>query len=120
MNGLTIERKQAEDSGDRCILGIEGDLTIPFAGDFRGALLDAFELAGSVEVDVSRVSAVDITGLQLLCSAHRAACTRQKGFLLTGRDNPVFAESVSLAGFERHVGCSRDAGKNCIWIGGDK
>ncbi|UTG93953.1 STAS domain-containing protein [Geobacter sulfurreducens] len=120
MNGLTIERKHGGDSGERYVLGVGGDLTIPFAGEFRGALLEALDQAGSVEVDVSGVSAVDITGLQLLCSAHRAACTRQKGFFLTGRDNPVFAESVGLAGFERHVGCSRDVGKNCIWIGGDE
>lgn len=120
MNGLTIKRRQGGDSGERCILCIGGDLTIPFAGEFRGALLEALDQAASVEVDVSGVSTVDITGLQLLCSAHRAACTRHKGFFLTGRDNPVFVESVGLAGFERHVGCSRDAGKNCIWIGGDE
>lgn len=117
MDGLTIE--QREDGGsETLVLQLAGELTIPFAGDFRGALLDAFEKAATVVVDVEKLDSVDITGLQLLCSAHRTSCARSKAFRLAGEESGPFAEAVYLAGFTRHVGCARDVGKTCIWTGG--
>ncbi|CAG0985698.1 hypothetical protein GEOBC_02079 [Geobacteraceae bacterium] len=118
MDGLTIEKEQSTEQGGTFVLRVGGDLTIPFAGEFRGALLDAFDAAGRVVVNLEGVSAVDITGLQLLCSAHRSACAREKGFGVEGLTNSVLAEAVGLAGFRRHVGCAADVGKSCIWIGG--
>ncbi|RNC71022.1 MAG: STAS domain-containing protein [Desulfuromonadales bacterium] len=115
MDGLTIERTQTDEMFG---LGLEGELTIPFAGEFRDALLDALDVAGRIVVNVEKVCTVDLTGLQLLCSAHRTAAAREKVFGLEGVANPAFAEAVNLAGFCRHVGCVRDAAKTCIWMGG--
>lgn len=118
MDGLTISREETAEQTETLLLSVGGELTIPFAGEFRGALLEAFDAAGRVVVNLAGVSAVDITGLQLLCSAHRSACAREKGFGIEGLTNPVLAEAVGLAGFPRHVGCAVDVGKTCVWMGG--
>lgn len=118
MDGLTIAREETAGQGGTVVLKVGGELTIPFAGEFRGALLDAFDAAARVIVNLEGVSAADITGLQLLCSAHRSACAREKALCVEGMTNPVVAEAAGLAGFRRHVGCAVDVGKSCIWIGG--
>ena len=118
MDGLSIVRQETAEQGGALVLKVEGELTIPFAGEFRGALLDAFDAAGRVIVNLEGVSAVDVTGLQLLCSAHRSTYAREKWLGVEGLTNPVVAEAAALAGFRRHVGCEADVGKSCIWIGG--
>ncbi|WP_298432477.1 STAS domain-containing protein [Geobacter sp.] len=117
MDGLTITRREEEEG--TLVLQLSGELTIPWAGEFRQALLDAFDRAASVVVDVEKLAAVDITGLQLLCSAHRTSCACGRGFRLAGEGSAPFAEAAALAGFTRHVGCARDVGKTCIWTGGN-
>ncbi|GLI39777.1 STAS domain-containing protein [Geobacter hydrogenophilus] len=118
MDGLTITREEVGGENATLVLKVNGELTIPFAGEFSAALLDAFDAAGRVRVNLEGVSAVDITGLQLLCSAHRSAYGREKGFGVEGLTNPILDEAACLAGFRRHVGCAVDVGKSCIWIGG--
>lgn len=118
MDGLTITKEQTAEPGGTLVLKVGGELTIPYAGEFRGALLDAFDAAGRVVVSLEGVSGADITGLQLLCAAHRTACAREKEFRVEGLTSPVVAAAAGLAGFPRHVGCAVDVGKTCIWIGG--
>lgn len=120
MDGLTFAREEARGGNGSLVLKVTGELTIPFAAEFRGALLDAFDEAAGVIVDLGGVNSVDITGLQLLCSAHRTACARGKGFSVEGLTNPVLSEAACLSGFPRHVGCAVDVGKSCIWIGGSE
>ncbi|AJE02931.1 STAS domain-containing protein [Geobacter pickeringii] len=117
MDGLTIERSE-EAGGAALVLKLSGDMTIPWAGELRQTLLDAFDAAATVAVDVRQVASVDLSGLQLLCAAHRTSCVRGRAFRLTGERDGAFAEAVVLAGFPRHVGCARDVGKTCIWTGG--
>ncbi|BDV42396.1 sulfate transporter [Geotalea uraniireducens] len=119
MEGLIIEQRQGEQA-DRLFLDVSGELTICFVGEFREALLDGLEKATEITVNVEHVSAVDLTGLQLLCSAHRTASARDKTFGIVGRQNRIFAEAERLAGFSRHVGCVKDVGKTCIWTGGNE
>ncbi len=118
MDGLTIVREEIAEQGDPLVLRVSGELTIPFAVEFKAELLAAFDAAATVVVNVEEVGSIDVTGLQLLCSAHREACARRKSFGVEGLANPVLSEMVELAGFRRHVGCSADTGKTCVWIGG--
>lgn len=118
MDGLSIAREERAEQSGTLVLRVGGELTIPFATEFRAALLDAFAGAERVIVNLEDVGSMDITGLQLLCSAHRTAYGLQKSFQVEGLDNPAVLQSSELAGFRRHVGCAVDVGKTCIWIGG--
>ncbi len=96
-------------------LKISGGLTISQAGESREKLLAALTGTDELEVDLSALTEVDLSGLQLLCAAHRSAMQLGKRFRLLG-DNEVLAKVVADAGFQRHVGCDMDITNSCIWV----
>lgn len=120
MDGLTITREQPAEEGAPFVLRLRGDLTIPFAGEFKSELFAAFDAAAFIVANVEEVSSIDVTGLQLLCSAHRESYARKKRFGIEGLANSAVSEMVDLAGFRRHVGCPADEGNTCVWIGGSE
>ena len=85
-------------------------LTIQNASDFRDALLDALGRAARVVVDLSQVSEVDLTGLQLLCSGCRSASAAAKS-LAVSDPSEAFVRAAGAAGFI-------DATGRCIWESG--
>jgi len=111
--GITITKKSA----DKSEVTLQGDLTIRSAGEIKNAFTRAIVEADEVTVNFGDVSDVDLTCLQLLCSAHRSATRLNKRFLMAGTDRPeVFLSIVEAAGFSRSMGCSLDCGKNCLWM----
>ncbi len=87
-----------------CAIRISGPLNIYEAAKFKqaleGVLRDAVSFA-SVEVDLSEVSELDTTGVQLLVLARREAVAMGKGFRVTGAGGaPASAfETYSLKDF---------------------
>ncbi len=55
------------------VLAIEGEMTIYRALELKQALLDGLEKAASLELDLSRVTELDSTGVQLLLLTGKAA-----------------------------------------------
>lgn len=102
------------------VLKVAGEATIVAAGDFKEALLDALSGASEVQVDVSALTGIDLTGLQLLCAAHHSAGIAGKDFHIVDGGNPTFRDMANAAGFRRHTGCAYDRACSCIWVGGDK
>lgn len=82
-------------------------------------LLAAFEQAGNVVLDLRDVTKIDAAGLQLLCSSHRSSIFINKGFRITGQDQPAIREAAAAAGRLRTTGCAIDAQHSCIWTGGN-
>ena len=119
MDEITFERF-TDGEERRQGLKVTGSVTIAQASLFKDALLGALEAADELQVDLSGVSALDLTGLQLLCAAHQSAEQAGKRFQLTEGGNETFIKVVGEAGFRRHVGCSRDNTCSCIWVGGEK
>lgn len=116
MDGFEVE--YTEDDGIK-VLNIAGEMTIAHAARLRTVLLDAIEGAGHVAVEIEKVSAIDLTGLQLLCSAHRTACQRGGTFeLLSVEQSEAVAEAAGIAGLLHQADCSGNEGKRCIWTGG--
>lgn len=70
--------------GENVQLCLEGELTVANGAALRERLLAAMEMGDRVEIDLERVTAVDLAGLQLLCSAHRTSV--EKGKVLTLKD----------------------------------
>ena len=118
MDDLIIERSQDGRLPGRVLLKLSGGLTIGEAARFREALTEALAAADDLQVDISGVTGVDITGLQLLCASHQSAEQIGKQFRLVGGDNQIFRKIAVDAGFQRHIGCSRDHSHSCIWVEG--
>jgi anti-anti-sigma regulatory factor len=108
-----------EDTDIRRVLHVEGPLDLSSAPVLLQALRSAMGFAGEsgrgTMVDLAGITAVDLCGLQLLCSAHRTflACGGEIGV----RDVPVwFHLAATAAGFTmgtlecRYRSCDR-----CLW-----
>lgn len=99
-------------------LKLEGSWTIERAYELKELLMEALTGGHDVLVDLGGVVEVDLSCLQLLCSAHRSFLKRNKQFALHDNKPEVLKEAVRNAGYARTLGCHQDCCGNCLWIGG--
>ncbi len=69
---------------------IKGEMSIFTALTVRQQLLDAFEQAGDIEIDLASVSEMDSAGMQLLIAAKREAALHARTLRFTGHSRAVF------------------------------
>lgn len=119
MDEIMIERSQDPAGQGKETLKVAGRVTIGQAGGFRETLLEALAAVDELQVDLSGVTDIDLTGLQLLCAAHQSAGKGGKRFGISDCGNEVFRKVVADAGFQRHIGCACDTTSSCIWLGGE-
>jgi ABC-type transporter Mla MlaB component len=119
MDDMTIEHWQDPEAPGKQGLTLAGSLTIGQAAAFKEALVTALNEASELRVDLSGISEIDLTGLQLLGASHRSALNRGKLFSVEAGGNRMYLDTVASAGFRRHVGCSKDVNGTCIWVGGE-
>ncbi len=110
-------KSKFEQSGDKGMLTLDGDLTVEHAGEMRMALIKALVDSDRVEVKLGEVAEADLACLQLLCSAHRTAVTLKKRFAVAGARPEKFKQAVEAAGYLRFTGCSLGREKGCLWVG---
>ena len=118
MGEMTIDSWQDAEAPEKQGLKLSGSVTIREAAVFREALLHGLESASELQMDLCDVTGIDLTGLQLLCASHQSALAGGKRFSINYGSNSAYLDTVSNAGFHRHLGCSRDNASSCIWIGG--
>ncbi len=106
-----------DDTKDRRtrVVEISGRMTIQHADELRSMLLEAFDSAEQVRVEMNAITEIDLAGLQMICSAHRTAVVANKGLAVSGANNGAVRASAVSAGFYRHVGCRPDPTKTCVW-----
>lgn len=97
-------------SGDR--------LTIDTAADFSRVVLEALDASHSTAIEFEPEVAIDLTGVQIICSACRSAAEAGKTFLFHGPQPHALADIISACGGERHAHCKHNNDSNCIWFGG--
>ncbi|HEX5392428.1 MAG TPA: STAS domain-containing protein [Rhodocyclaceae bacterium] len=76
-------------------IAVSGEFTIFNAIALREKFLSALNETDSLEVDLSQVSEIDSTGVQLMLAAQREAEERQKGLYFTHL-SPVVADVLAL------------------------
>lgn len=97
-------------SGDR--------LTIENAAEFSRLISEAFEASHLVAVEFDPAVEIDITGVQVLCSACKSAVNSGKIFSYSGPQPQALTDIISSSGAERHAGCKHTNNSPCIWFGG--
>jgi len=107
---------QLEITGKEAIIKAEGDLTLNGAVELRMGLIKAIIDADDVNVQFGAVNGVDLSCLQLFCSAHRTAGRMNKRFRLSAEWPELFKLAVDDAGYARLTGCSLDRDNSCIWV----
>lgn len=112
---MAIEPERQE-AGE--VLTIEGAMTVQRAGELKARLVDALARSDRVAIDLSRVTEVDLCGLQLLCSAQRTAPQSRKRLAIAGPVPEVFRSAAADAGVCVRSGCGADDTGKCPWKGG--
>lgn len=97
-------------SGDR--------LTIENAADFLRVVTEAFEASKSVFIEFEPSVEIDITGVQVLCSACKSAAQNGATFSYKGATPQALANIIAISGAERHAVCKHNNDSTCIWFGG--
>ena len=99
-------------------LTLGGSLTIENALVIKEKLIAALMKEDALKVCIEADAAVDVSFLQLLCSAHRTASKLGKSFTLGPAAPGNFLTAAESAGYSRKRGCARDREETCLWIGG--
>jgi anti-anti-sigma regulatory factor len=106
------------DQGKSFRLVFKGRLTVDRAGELKKAFQDALATGRAIDVDFSQASEVDITFLQLLYAAGRAAIQKGQSFALPTVHPPAVAKALRAAGLCAHVGLCLHTDQQCLWTGG--
>jgi anti-anti-sigma regulatory factor len=117
MDAATI-KVTISDNGELATVIVGETLTIETCTEFKQALSNALDTARQVVLDAHQLKQVDITSLQLICSACRGASS--KGRLLAfENDIPSCIESLrNSIGANRSCRCNR--AESCNMVGGKK
>lgn len=114
---LTVEH--TEQAGTAVILAA-GKGTIHFAGKLHAALVEAFDSAREIVLDVSGVTEIDAAFLQLLCAAGKSAAATNRAFQLGGCCSEALAQGFVEAGFTLPPLVAGDDAATQSGHGGDK
>ncbi|MDD2365275.1 MAG: hypothetical protein PHN84_03855 [Desulfuromonadaceae bacterium] len=97
-------------SGDR--------LTIENASDFSRIVSESLHSSSSVLIEFDSSVEIDITGVQILCSACKSAANSGKIFSYQGVRPKALDDVIANSGAERHAFCKHNNDSTCIWFGG--
>ncbi len=105
---------KVEQEGEGKRVTISGELNIENAAALKGILISSLEETESVVVNLENVTDVDLSCLQLFCSAYKTADASDKCFTIISCP-PVFNDSVKDARFMQDAGCGMECNKSCQW-----
>ncbi|MDR3042870.1 MAG: STAS domain-containing protein [Desulfovibrio sp.] len=112
--GFTVRAADGDASpqgGAKGVLVLSGEVTIERGADLREALLDVLESFAAVRIDMSGVTAADLTLVQLLQSAAVTARSRGVDLAATGPVSEAVAEAARRTGLDapgiRRVGLEK-------------
>lgn len=82
---------------------IEGRITSSMVEELKEAILPVIVYSQEIEIDLSRVSEIDLEGLRLMVDAKLEAISRDKMLRFTGHSKPV-ADIMGLCNLDDFFG----------------
>jgi ABC-type transporter Mla MlaB component len=92
-----------------------GDMTMVEAQETAQTLFAAILEVNTLNVDLQHVGAVDVSLIQLLCSAHRECFLSGKTIHIVSGANEAIRQLVERSGYCRQLGCLSGAREGCLW-----
>jgi len=108
---------QVEEPDQVGVITIEGSIDIQNAEELKSNLIMAFQAGDKISVNVERLEDIDISCLELFCSAHLTSVDLKKTISFRSSIPETFRTKLTDAGFIRHTGCMHDKYRNCLWVG---
>ncbi len=118
MNHNQLSRSPLENGG--ILIASGGRLTIENTADFALLIREGLAESNNVAVQFEPDLELDITALQVLCSACKTAAAKGKVFSCHGETPKALMDLVAAAGAERHGECKNNKDGLCPWFGGGK
>ena len=113
---ISQQQQEMNDSGDAVEHELSGDLTLVNIAEVKTKIASALAAADSVTFRFGEVGSVDLSFVQLLCSAYRTAHDQEKSLSFSGEWPTAFSELAEASGLTGHVGCSTDCSLACLWL----
>ncbi len=110
---------KVEESDEKKILSINGELTIQNAADLKKILIESLEDTSHLTLNIENVTEIDMSCLQLLCSAHKTTINTDKGLSIHGSPSAIFQEALNVSGYQQFSGCELDKSDSCLWVDGN-
>jgi len=107
---------QIEESAKTGKLVLNGDMGIQQAAALKDQLLNVQDSVGHLFLDVRGVTGLDVSILQIVCSAHRTFMKLRKQLTFAGPLPPAWMGFLEVVGFARGKGCSMDRNNTCLWV----
>ena len=117
MDAATIKVKMS-DNGELATVIVGETLTIETCTEFKQALSNALDTARQVVLDAHQLQQVDITALQLICSACRSASSRNRSVTFGDYIPSCYETLRTVIGAHQSNHCNHT--ESCIWVGGIK
>jgi len=94
---------------------VAGALTVARTAVVREELIKALQTSQKVGLDLQAVTEIDLSALQLFCSAHKTAIKAKKSFELIDSSTGVAKNTAGLNGYLRQQGCNITLDETCLW-----
>ncbi len=107
---------KVEESGDKKTLSINGELKIQDAAELQKVLIESLENTEHLDLNLEEVTGIDMSCLQLLCSAHRTMSSSNKLLTISSSYTEAVREAVNDAGYQQSKGCESDKDESCLWV----
>jgi anti-anti-sigma regulatory factor len=99
-------------NGSRRVVAVSGSLTVADSSDLKKVMAENLRKGHQLELVLDEVSEVDISVIQIMAAAVKAAEAGDRKFSVkTPVPEPV-AESLRLSGFLNHYNCKET---DCVW-----
>ena len=100
----------------KAYLKADGELTVNRAADFKDALVTSLEKANEIEINLNEVTDIDLSCLQIMCSAHLTAAKSGKSLFVKAPSVAVFLQAKENAGFTYSKPCRFASTGDCLWV----
>ena len=107
---------QVEEPDHVGLITIEGSIDIQNAEELKSNLIIALQAVDRIYVNIERLDDIDISCLELFCSAHLTSVELKKTISFWSCIPGTFRTKLTDTGFIHHTGCTHDKDKNCLWV----
>ena len=116
MVDIKLDSLKGKSSKKGSRLTMTGRLTIEHSREVSKALRKALKDTRKLELEIEKIEDIDLSCIQLLCSAFKTATASKKRISIKGTAPKCFQEAVLEAGFYRQEGCSFGNDDDCFWL----
>ncbi len=111
---------KTEKTGNTVTVKMGGPLTIEHVAELKTFMSNVSGEAEEILVDLDDVTDIDLSCIQLLCSANLSFDKTRKRLTRKSAQTKVITRALSEAGYTREMVCHDKPCKNCLWKGDER